>query len=93
MGFSNKFIDDPGCETYVQGHRCLHGRFGEKKSEVSFRRTLALCSKYILFNVSYLAPQVVYQPPTLFFLKNVLYYFDLFYNKIYRQIVTRDAVL
>jgi len=23
----------------VQGHRCLHGRFGEKKCEVRFKKT------------------------------------------------------
>jgi len=28
---SNNFIDNPGCKAYVQGHRSLHGRLGEKK--------------------------------------------------------------
>jgi len=31
MGFLNTFIENLACKTCVQEHRCLHGRFGEKK--------------------------------------------------------------
>jgi len=33
------------CETYVLGHRTLHGTFGEKKVKYDSERTLAHCSK------------------------------------------------
>ena len=46
------------CETYVQGHRLLHGTFGVKRVKYVSERTMVLCSKFSMFvNISCLAPK------------------------------------
>jgi len=80
MGFFKIFHWHPGCKTYVQGRSCLHGRLGEQTMQYVSEITLAINSKKYVFQRIVLGTESVWTVPTIFFLKNLLQYFDLFYN-------------
>jgi len=95
--FSNNFIDNPGCKTYVQGHWYLHGRFGEKKWSTIHKERWSSAQKTMRLLTYRTWRRKCLNTPIDVFSEKVTVLFWSFPKHlkaiIYRQIVTHDTIL